>query len=99
MRNDKSLRIQFNERFVDLSDEEMESFKNLGKPLPHSYRLIYPRLSDIFQPRQMPGKKSHCEIEYYDGTVIVVKGSYDDVCNLIDEREKLLDQYYQSYEE
>jgi hypothetical protein len=89
---DDSLRIEFTERFINLSEEDIESYENLKKELPYSYRLVYPRLSDICMPRQIPGKKNHCEIEFYDGSMIIVKGSYNDICNQIDEREKLLDQ-------
>lgn len=87
-----SLRIELTERFVDLSEEDIESYNNLKKALPYTYRLVYPRLTDICMPKQLPGKKNHCEIEFYDGSVIIVKGSYSDICDLIDEREKLLDQ-------
>lgn len=88
-----NLRIEFTERFIDMTDDEIESSHNLKQPLKFKYRLIYPRLSDIFSPRQIPDKKNHCEIEYFDGSIVVVKGSYQDICLLIDEREKLQDQY------
>ena len=56
--------------------------------LPRGYRRVYVRLSDIFAPKEIPGKKSHCLIEFYDGCTMIVKGNYDDICIQINDLEK-----------
>lgn len=85
------MRIEFTERFYEpYTEDEIEASEKSALPLPKreaKYRRVYLRLNDIFAPKEMPGKKAHCEIETYDGTVIVVKGSYDTICQLIDDRE------------
>lgn len=93
---DDGLRLEFTERFLDMSDEEIEEAQNLKLKLVYGYRRIYPKLSDIAWPAEIPNKKTYCKIIFWDGTETIVKESYDDVCNRIDEREKLLDQnnYY-----
>lgn len=88
----KSGRIEFQERYLDMSDDEIESAKNLKQPLDYKYRRVYPSLCEIFMPKELPGKSKHCIIEFYDGGKIVVKGSYDEVCNLIDFRENQFDE-------
>jgi hypothetical protein len=92
-----NLRIEFTERFLNMTDEEIETANNLKQKLNYSFRLVYPRLDDIDYPREIPGKEKFCEIVYYDGSISVIKGSYQDTCLLIDEREKLRDQ--REYEE
>lgn len=90
-----SLRIEFMERFIPLDDEELETYRNLKKSIPYEYRRIYVRLTDIFAPKEIPNKKMHCQVEMYDGSTITVKGSYDTICQAIDDREKLLNEYLQ----
>lgn len=90
---DEGLRLEFTERFIDMTDEEIDAAENLKQKLTYAYRRIYPRISDIAWPAEIPGKKAHCKLIFWDGTEAVIKESYDDVCNRIDEREKLLDQY------
>jgi hypothetical protein len=38
-------------------------------------------------------------IEFYDGTSIIVKGSYDSVCQLIDDREAQFDEIDEGHQE
>jgi hypothetical protein len=87
------LRIEFTERYVIPPDEdEVETAKNLKLPRPKGqvkYRRIYPRLSDILQPIEIPGISSYCQIEYTSGYIVDVKGSYDDIVLQIDDRGKL----------
>lgn len=85
------MRIEFTERFIDMTDDEIESAKNMKVPLEYKYRRVYVRLGDISHPAELPGKKSHCKIVFYDYSEMIVKGSYDDMCNLIDKREAQLD--------
>lgn len=88
------LRIEFTERFMPMDGDELETFRNLhpNEKLPYKYRRTYIKLSDIFAPKEIPGYKSHCQIEMYDGYIMVVKGDYDTICNAIDDREKLLEE-------
>jgi hypothetical protein len=97
-RADDSLRIEVTEKFCPLTEEEQETQRNLKQPITYEYRRIYLRLTDIFAPKEIPNKKTICQIELYDGTIMTVKGSYDDICDLIDEREKLLEQTRFDYE-
>jgi hypothetical protein len=83
----KTMRIEFYEKFIDMTEDEIESAHNLKTSLKWAYRLIYPRLEDIDHPREIPGRKNHCEILFYDGTTILVKGSYQDIALQIDLRE------------
>jgi hypothetical protein len=83
------MRIEFTERYCDMTDEEIDSATNLGKPLEYKYRRVYFRLKDISHPAEIPGKKSHCKIVFYDWGEIIIKGSYDTICQLIDDREQL----------
>lgn len=82
------MRIEFQERFLDMTDEEIEQANNLKQKLEFKYRRIYPKLVMIDYPAELPGKKSHCRLFFIDGTSIIIKGSYDDICNLIDDRER-----------
>lgn len=86
------MRIEFQERFIPLDEEEIESYRNLKKKIPYEYRRVYLRITDIFAPKEIPGKKEHCLIELYDGSTIIVKGNYDTICLSIDDREKLKDE-------
>lgn len=87
------LRIEFTERFViPPDDEEVERCNNLKLDAPKGevvYRRIYVRLEDIFAPMEVPGKKSYCELEFTSGYSIFVKGSYDDICQKIDDRKQM----------
>jgi hypothetical protein len=87
------IRIELTERYVIEPDEdEVETAKNLGLPIPEGkvkFRRIFPRVEDIHTPREIPGIKSYCEIEYVDGVVIRVKGSYDEIAILINDRENM----------
>lgn len=91
-RKDDSLRLEFTERFVDMTEEEIETAMNLKDKLVYGFRRIYPRLSDIAWPAEMPGKTKYCKLFFCDGSEAIIRESYDDVCNRIDERENLLDQ-------
>lgn len=90
-----SLRLEFTERFIDMTADEIEAAENLKQKLVYGYRRIYPRVSDIAWPAEIPGKKAHCKLMFWDGSEAIIRETYDDVCNRIDEREKLLDQYEQ----
>jgi hypothetical protein len=83
------MRIEFQERFVDMTDEEIEEAQNLKIKLEYKYRRIYPKLSMIDYPAEIPGKKSHCRLYFIDGTSLIIKGSYDETCVKIDDREQL----------
>jgi hypothetical protein len=97
------LRIEFTERYViPPNDEDVDTAKNLGLPVPKGevkYRRIYPRLADVFMPREIAGKTSYCEIEFYDGAILTVKGSFDQVAILIDDRGKLEDEREEDIED
>lgn len=91
------LRIEFTERYLDdlPTDEEIETAKNLKLAIPEGkmkYRRVYPRLEHIDYPRELTGVKTHCELLFMDGSTMVVKGAYDDICMKIDERSKLAEQ-------
>jgi hypothetical protein len=90
------LRIEFTERYViPPNDEDVDTAKNLGLPVPKSevkYRRIYPRLRDILMPREVVGKTSYCELEFVDGSIIDIKGSFDDISILIDDRGRVEDE-------
>jgi hypothetical protein len=88
------MRIEFTERYVQVDEEELDKAESMGMPRPKGkvlYRRIYPRLYSIFQPREIPGKDKYCEIEFNDGNSIVVKGSFMEVCQQIDDREAQAD--------
>lgn len=84
-----SLRIEFEERFLDMTDEEIDRAENLKQELTYSYRRVYPRLSDIAYPMEMKKAKKHCEIMFKDNASIIVKGTYQDICLAIDAREQM----------
>lgn len=92
--NKDSLRIEFTERFLDMTDDEIEEARNLKTDLIWKFRRIYPRLTDIAWPAEIPNKKTYCRLIFWDGTEAIIKEPYDDVCNRIDDRENLLDQYF-----
>ena len=87
-----SKRIEFIERYFHTTEEVVEKANNMGIEPEGEWkrRRIYVRLEDIFMPKEIPGKKNHCAIEFYDGTSIIIKGNFDTVCNLIDDRENQL---------
>jgi hypothetical protein len=85
------MRIEFQERYLDMTDDEIEEARNLKLKLEFKYRRVYPRLLDISHPAEILGKKSHCKIVFYDWSEMIVKGNYDDICNLIDKREAMMD--------
>lgn len=72
-----------------MTDEEIEEAENLKLKLKYNYRRVYVRLRDISHPAEIPGKKSHCKIIFFDWSEMIVKGSYDDICNKLDDREAL----------
>jgi hypothetical protein len=90
------LRIEFTERYViPPNDEDVDTAKNLCLPVPKGevkYRRIYPRLRDILMPREVVGKTSYCELEFVDGSIIDIKGSFDDISILIDDRGRVEDE-------
>ena len=89
-----TVRIEFTERVSQVDPYEVEKAEDAGLPPPVPttfYRRIYVRLGEIFAPKELPGKKKHCAIEFYDGTTITVKGSYDEICTLIEDRERQFD--------
>jgi hypothetical protein len=86
------MRIEFIERFSEpYTEEELDANERMNIPLPKQevkYRRVYIRMDDIFAPKEIPGSKKCCMLELYDGTTLVLKEAYDDVCNKIDDREK-----------
>jgi hypothetical protein len=84
-----ALRIELVERFLDITQAKIDECEKMGLPVPetYSYRRIYVRLADIFAPKEIPGKKSHCLIEFYDCSTMIVKGKYDDICITINDLE------------
>ena len=77
-----SERIELRERFLDITPEKMDEYERMNVPIPkdsYSYRRVSVRLHDIFAPKEIPGKKSHCLIEFYDGSTMIVKENYDDL--------------------
>ncbi len=87
-----SNRIEFIEVYFFISDEDRQKAEDMNLPIEkeRKMRRIYVNLFDIFAPKEIPGKKSHCELEFKDGTTIIVKGSYDTICQQIDDREAQL---------
>jgi hypothetical protein len=87
------LRIEFTERYVIPPDEnEVDRCINLKLEVPEGevlYRRVYVRLSDIFAPMEVPGEESYCELEFTSGYSIFVQGSYDDICQKIDDRKQM----------
>jgi hypothetical protein len=93
----KELRIEFTERYIDdlPTDDEIETARNLKLAIPKGkvkFRLIYPRLRDVFMPREIPKIKDYCEIEFISGETLTVMGSFQEVAFNIDERSKLAEQ-------
>ena len=83
-------RIEFIERYRENTEEEIRQSEEGNLPLPLGklkYRRIYVRLTDIFCPKEIPESKKCCEIEFMDGSVIVVRENYDDVCIKLDDAE------------
>jgi hypothetical protein len=83
------MRIEFLERFFYSTEEAIRKADDMNIEVDgeYKYRRVNVRLYDIFAPKEIPGKKSHCQIEFYDGTIITVKGSYDTIVQQIDDRE------------
>jgi hypothetical protein len=85
------VRIELTERVVIPPDQEdVEYADNLKLPKPKAevkYRRIFPRVDDIFAPMEVPGITKYCEIEFTDGSSVFVKGSYDEICILLNDRE------------
>jgi hypothetical protein len=80
-----SMRIEFTERFI--SQEEKEYWENIKVEPIYHYRKIYPCLSTVDYPREIPGDPDHCEVLFKDDYVLVVKGTYQDIALQIDDRE------------
>jgi hypothetical protein len=89
------LRIEFMERFVDLTPEEMAKYDTMNTPYPkdcYSYRRVSMKLADVFGVKEMPRWKAHCIIEFYpevDREDMTVKGSYDTVLQFLEDRAKM----------
>jgi hypothetical protein len=102
MKQKSSLRIEFCEKIEDISEEERELWERMGdtKKIGRSweYRRIYPLLYTVDYPKEIPGNTKECLIQFTDQSQIVVKGSYDDVCNKIDDREAM-EKSAEEYEE
>jgi putative SOS response-associated peptidase YedK len=93
-------RIEFTERYFEPpSDEEVDEADKAALPYPegtYKYRRINVKLDQIRYPAEYPGKSKHCIIVMDDWVEIVIRGKYDDVCILLEDREKL---YYDTEEE
>jgi hypothetical protein len=91
MKPRSSLRIEFYEKIEDISEEERELWERMGavKKAGRSweYRRIYPLLYTVDYPKEIPGNTKECLIQFTDLSQTIVKGSYEDVCILIDDRE------------
>jgi hypothetical protein len=85
------MRIEFTERYlVPHTEEQLDEADRANLPLPPreaKYRRIYMKLKDVFAVKEWTGKKNHCYIETEMGDMIPVKGSYDEICQLVDDRE------------
>jgi hypothetical protein len=80
-----SMRIELIECFITEADAEY--WENLKIAPPYKCRRIYPCLTDIDYPREIPDDKEHAEILFKDGSVIIVKGDYQSIFLQIDDRE------------
>ncbi len=96
MEKDSGLRIEFYEKVSEMTDEERTYYiDELGMKPPKAkttYRRVYPLLSSIDMPKEIPDCTTDTMLIYNDGTFTVVKGNYDDICDAIDLREQLLEQ-------
>jgi hypothetical protein len=87
------MRIEFTERYIEYDQDEIEKAESMGLERPKGtakYRRVYVRLDDIFAPKEIPGKPKYCQIEFYDGTHIIIKGDFVTVTQQIDDREAQL---------
>jgi hypothetical protein len=83
------MRIELMQRYLD-EGKAAYYVDELGMKPPASsykYRRIYPHLQEIRYPMEIPGDKDHAEILFWDDTSVVVHCNFDDLCNLIDDRE------------
>lgn len=90
------MRIEFTERYYEPpSEAEIEAADKAALEYPEGtfkYRRIYPRLRQIRYPAEYPGKSKHCILIMEDWSEIVIKGKYDEICILIDDREKMAEE-------
>jgi hypothetical protein len=80
-------RIELYEKYVTNSEDEIEEYDRMGLELKltFGYRRINVLLKDIFYPREIDGNNQESIIVFKgrwggEGTSIIVKGSYDDIC-------------------
>ncbi len=84
------MRIEFTERYIEYDEEEIEKAESMGLEKPKGavkYRRVYVPLADIFAPKEIPGKPKYCQIEFRDGSFIIIKGDFTTVTQQIDDRE------------
>jgi hypothetical protein len=90
------MRIEFTERYYEPpSEADIEAAEKAALDFPPStakYRRIYPRLKQIRYPAEYPGKSKHCLLIMDDWSEIIVKGKYDEVCILLEDRQKMYEE-------
>lgn len=81
------VRMELYEKYVTTPDEDIDKADRMGMTIDLSfgYRRINVLLKDIFYPREIEGNDEECIIVFKgrfggEGTSIIVKGSYDDIC-------------------
>lgn len=81
-------RVEFSEKIKDITDEELQREERYGiepKEVSFKWRRIWFNADDIFSVNELTGKET--ELEFYDGSVSVVKGSYDKIKQTIEAAE------------
>jgi hypothetical protein len=95
-------RIEFTERYYEPpTDEEFEQADKAALDPPegtYKYRRINPLLSQIRYPAEYPGKSKHCILVMDDWTEVVIRGKYDDICILLEDRERMYNEGHDEIE-
>lgn len=82
-------RIEVYEKFLDVSDEELEAVDRMGMEPPQNwnYRRTYVPLYDIWRPAEIPGNKEELRLIFNTGDEMTIKGNYDTFCIQLNDKE------------
>lgn len=82
------MRVEFNEKIADISEEEMQQYERMGmqvKDKRYKWRRIYVFVDDVVGLYEVSSKESM--LEFNDKSRIIVEGDFDTIKGIIDEAE------------
>jgi uncharacterized protein YlzI (FlbEa/FlbD family) len=86
------MRIEVNEKIMDISDEEREHLELMGiapKNKKFKWRRVWMESTPIFAVKEVTANETI--IEFTDGEKMVVRGSYDDIKEMVFKAEEFED--------